>query len=158
VREVVEEIAFQARGDQRVDKRSGVSQRLPIACLENVISNAERRAASAHEKTVVPRVTDVYASLPAVTGKIELEYEGELKGPDALPRDLVRAAIATVFDGYAAAAELAPVIGWFERGGTLSLDDGMAAKTFVDATRGIDGLDDLVTAVGEDPKAGVERR
>ena len=80
VREVVEEIAFQARADQKIDRRSGVSQRLPISCLENVVSNAERRALAAGETDVVPRITDVYAALPSITGKFELEYEGELRG------------------------------------------------------------------------------
>src|SRR3954452_15782282 len=80
VREIVEEIAFQAREDKKVDKRSGVSQRLPISLLENVVSNAERRALAADEDPVVPRVTDIYTALPAITGKFELEYEGELRG------------------------------------------------------------------------------
>ena len=62
VREVVEEVAFQARTDPKIDKRSGVSQRLPISCLENVVSNAERRALAAGETTVVPRVADIYAA------------------------------------------------------------------------------------------------
>src|SRR6185436_11552198 len=102
VREVVEEVAFQARADQKVDKRSGVSQRLPITVLESVVSNAERRAMLHGEAPAVPRVSDVYTSLPALTGKIELEYEGELKGAEQVARELVRQAVATVFDGYAA--------------------------------------------------------
>src|SRR5881296_2115387 len=81
VQEVIERIAFEAREDKRVDRRSGVSQRLPISVLENVVSNAERRSIVTKEKTVVPRVSDVYAALPAITGKLELEYEGELQGP-----------------------------------------------------------------------------
>src|SRR4030095_2862862 len=104
VREIVEEIAFQARADQKVDRRSGVSQRLPITTLENVVSNAETRALLAGEPTAVPRVADIYAALPSVTGKIELEYEGELKGAEPVARELVRAAVATVFDGPAAHA------------------------------------------------------
>jgi magnesium chelatase subunit I len=76
VREVVEEVAFQARGDRKIDKRSGVSQRLPITALELVVSNAERRALANGETLVAPRVTDIYAALPSITGKFELEYEG----------------------------------------------------------------------------------
>jgi magnesium chelatase subunit I len=76
VREVVEEIAFQARTDKRIDKRSGVSQRLPITCIENVVSNAERRALLGNEKLAVARVTDVYAALPSITGKFELDTRG----------------------------------------------------------------------------------
>jgi magnesium chelatase subunit I len=73
IREIVEEIAFQARADQKVDKRSGVSQRLPISAIENVVSNAERRALLNAEAVAAPRVSDVYVSLPSLTGKIELE-------------------------------------------------------------------------------------
>ena len=100
VAEVVEEIAFQARQDRRVDKRSGVSQRLPISAIENVVSNAERRAIASAEPEAVARVTDVYAALPSITGKFEMEYEGELKGAETVARDLIRAAVATVADGY----------------------------------------------------------
>ena len=102
VREIIEEVAFQARLDQKVDKRSGVSQRLPITALENVVSNAERRALLNAEAVAVPRVSDIYASLPSLTGKIELEYEGELKGAESVAKELVRQAVATVFDGHAA--------------------------------------------------------
>ena len=80
VREVVEGIAFAARRDKKIDRRSGVSQRLPISALENAVSNAERRALLAGESPIVPRISDVYASLPSLTGKFELEYEGELLG------------------------------------------------------------------------------
>src|SRR5207253_1941704 len=100
VREVIERIAFAAREDKKIDKRSGVSQRLPISAMENVISNAERRAIRNDEKLVVPRVSDVYAALPAITGKLELEYEGEMKGADHVGRELIRAAIAKTYDEY----------------------------------------------------------
>src|SRR6187549_2896166 len=100
VREVVEEVAFQARQDQKIDKRSGVSQRLPISLLENVVSNAERRAMATGEPVAVPRITDIYAAIPAITGKFELEYEGELKGADTVARDLIRGAVSTIYDGW----------------------------------------------------------
>src|SRR5204863_6379772 len=98
IREIVEQIAFCARDDKKVDKRSGVSQRLPISCMENVISNAERRAITNREKTVVPRISDIYAAMPAITGKLELEYEGEMKGADAVAHELIRTAIARSYD------------------------------------------------------------
>ena len=79
LREIVEQIAFSAREDKKVDKRSGVSQRLPISTMELVISNAERRALLHDETTIHPRISDIYAALPGVTGKVELEYEGEMK-------------------------------------------------------------------------------
>src|SRR5438876_7801621 len=109
IKQVIEAIAFKARSDQRVDKRSGVSQRLPISCLENVISNAERRAILAGEDHAVARVSDVYAALPAITGKIELEYEGELKGADTIARDLIRQAVQIVFRQYYPTTDFKPV-------------------------------------------------
>jgi magnesium chelatase subunit I len=147
VREIVEEVAFQARADQKVDRRSGVSQRLPITALENVVSNAERRALLHGEATAVPRVSDIYASLPSLTGKIELEYEGELKGAETVARELVRAAVATVFDGYAATADPRPVIAWFEQGGTLDLSDTTSAEALLAAVDPIDGLADVMRVV-----------
>ncbi len=98
VREVIEAVAFCAREDKRVDQRSGVSQRLAISCLENTVSNAERRALLSGDDPAVPRLLDVHSSLPALTGKIELEYEGEMKGAEVIARDLIRAATARVFN------------------------------------------------------------
>ena len=119
MRELVEEIAFQARDDKRVDKRSGVSQRLPISVLESVVSNAEQRAARTGEKHSVARVADIYSALPSVTGKLELEYEGELKGADIIARELIRTAIGRVFSRRFADVNFQPVVQWFELGGEL---------------------------------------
>src|SRR5216117_4524742 len=123
LRQVVEEIAFQAREDKRVDRRSGVSQRLPITTLESLVSSAEQRAARNGEKSVVARVADVYAALPAITGKMELEYEGELKGADTIARELIRAAVGRVFSKHFTDINFQPVIQWFELGGELKLPD-----------------------------------
>ena len=119
VREVVEEVAFQARNERKIDKRSGVSQRMPISVLESVVSNAERRALAHGESPVAPRVIDIYAALPSMTGKFELEYEGELKGAEFVARELVRGAVSTVFDGYFPDADVRSVVEWFDLGGTL---------------------------------------
>jgi magnesium chelatase subunit I len=123
LRQVVEEIAFQAREDKRVDRRSGVSQRLPITTLESVVSNAEQRATRVGEKNSVARVADIYAALPAITGKLELEYEGELKGADTIARELIRTAVGRVFSKHFAEANFQPVIQWFELGGELKLPE-----------------------------------
>jgi magnesium chelatase subunit I len=123
LREVVEEIAFQAREDKRVDRRSGVSQRLPITTLESVVSNAEQRAVRTGEKAGVARVADLYAALPAITGKLELEYEGELKGADTIARELIRTAVGRVFSKRFPEVSFQPVIQWFELGGELKLPE-----------------------------------
>src|ERR1700678_973870 len=113
IQEVIERIAFAAREDKKIDKRSGVSQRLPISAIENVISNAERRALTHQQKLVIPRISDVYAALPAITGKLELEYEGAMKGADYVGRELIRAAIAKTYDEYFTGANVQQIVQWF---------------------------------------------
>jgi magnesium chelatase subunit I len=148
VAEIVEEIAFQARQDRRVDKRSGVSQRLPISAMENVVSNAERRALASGEKIVVTRVTDIYAALPSITGKFEMEYEGELKGAEVVARDLVRTSVATIADGYLSHLDTRPIIEWFDLGGSLQLGDAMSAADVLRHARQVQGLVELACAAG----------
>src|SRR5712672_3789906 len=123
LRQVVEEIAFQAREDKRVDRRSGVSQRLPITTLESVVSNAEQRATRVNEKSSFARVADVSAPVLAITVKLELEYEGELKGADTIARELIRTAVGRVFSKHFPEVNFQPVIQWFELGGELKLPE-----------------------------------
>src|SRR5579864_8337539 len=140
IREVVEQLAFSAREDKRVDKRSGVSQRLPISVLENVISNAERRALSIGDAVAVPRVVDIYAALPSITGKLELEYEGELKGGDAIARELIRLAVGKVYTRIFDGENMTSVIQWFELGGSLKLDETQPSPEMIKQLTGIQGL------------------
>jgi magnesium chelatase subunit I len=156
VREVIERIAFTAREDKRIDKRSGVSQRLPISCMENVISNAERRAIRYNEQVTVPRIGDVYAALPAITGKLELEYEGEMKGADYVSRELIRNAIAKTYDQYFAGANMQQVIQWFDLGGEIQIAESAAAADLLQTLRGIQGLMDKLTRVNVGPKDSPE--
>jgi magnesium chelatase subunit I len=142
LREIVEQVAFLAREDRRVDKRSGVSQRLPISTLELVVSNAERRALMHGEKLIVPRVTDLYAALPGITGKLELEYEGELRGADTIVREILRNAVARVYDKYFSETNTQQIEQWFHLGGTLQLDDSDCSKTILDNLTQIQGLVD----------------
>ena len=129
IREIVEQVAFLARADQRVDKRSGVGQRLPITCIENVISNAERRGFLNAEKVTAARPSDIYSALPAMTGKLELEYEGELRGAETIVRELIRESILRVFPRYFSGVETQQVIEFFKLGGTLKLDAMASEKT-----------------------------
>jgi magnesium chelatase subunit I len=148
IHEVVEQIAFLAREDKRVDKRSGVSQRLPITVMENVISNAERRALKTRENCAVPRILDLYAALPSITGKLELEYEGELKGGDAIGRELIRNAVGKVFNTYLDGANFRPIIQWFELGGSLRLDEDSPAARIVQELSRIQDLLSLTKKLG----------
>src|SRR3989440_251381 len=153
VREVVEEVAFQARADRKVDKRSGVSQRLPITTLELVVSNAERRALANGEKLVVPRVTDVYAALPSITGKFELEYEGELRGAEQIARDLIRASVGSVFTSMFDGTDTKTVVEWFDLGGSLPLGDTTSSDEVIKQACTVQGLRELAEHVGLVPGA-----
>ena len=127
IREVVEQIAFEARDDNHVDKHSGVSQRMPITVMESVISNAERRALLTGEEVIVPRISDVYAAIPSMTGKMELEYEGEQLGADRIARDLIKRAAGEIFEGYFVGIDFSRTVQWFDEGNKLLLADTVAA-------------------------------
>ncbi len=146
VQEVVERIAFEARKDMRIDQRSGVSQRLPISVLENAVSNAERRALAAGEERVVPRVSDIYSAVPSITGKLELEYEGEMAGGDTIARELIRKAAGATLDARAPDIDLEPIVAWFDQGGALRISNEEPAEI---SLRGFDTVPGLVDAVVE---------
>jgi magnesium chelatase subunit I len=146
--EVIEQLAFTAREDKRVDKRSGVSQRLPISVTENVVSNAERRALHNGEEKAVPRVIDIYSAMPSITGKIELEYEGELKGGDVVGRELIRTAVGKVFNRYFEGVNMQPVLQWFDIGGTLKLGADVDSADMVKHLNAIQGLMEKTRALG----------
>src|SRR5580658_2771785 len=148
IREIVEQLAFLAREDKRVDKRSGVSQRLPISALENVISNAERRALKAGEDIAVPRVLDIYAALPSITGKLELEYEGELKGGDNIARELIKTAVGKVYTNYFEGVNVAQIVQWFELGGSLKMDESVDSSNILKQLSKIQGLLEKTGALG----------
>ncbi|HKZ03461.1 MAG TPA: hypothetical protein VJ180_14565 [Pyrinomonadaceae bacterium] len=128
IREVVEQVAFEARDDSRVDKHSGVSQRLPITVIESVVSNAERRALLTGEEEVIPRISDIYAAVPSMTGKMELEYEGEQLGANRIAKDLIKRAAGEIFEGYYVGIDFSSVVQWFDQGNSLRLADTASSE------------------------------
>jgi magnesium chelatase subunit I len=152
IREIVEEVAFQARDDKRVDRRSGVSQRLPITALENVLSSAEQRAVRSRDSAVVARVADIYSAIPAMTGKFELEYEGELRGAENIARELIRAAVGKTFTKYFVNVNFQPVIQWFEIGGELRVPAQASSAELLGQLKKIQGLFEHLETLGVDAK------
>src|SRR5438067_3559158 len=146
--ELIERIAFEAREDKRVDRRSGVSQRLPISVLDNVLSNAERRTIVTKEKPVVPRISDVYSALPAITGKLELEYEGELQGAETIAKDLIRRAAGRTFEGRVGGANVDDIVHWFDEGGALKVTPDERSEALLKGFTVVPGLLDLIDQVG----------
>ena len=127
IRDTIEQIAFEARDDQRIDKRSGVSQRLPITVTESVISNAERRALLTEEEEIVPRISDIYSAIPSITGKMELEYEGEQIGANKIAKDLIKRAAGEIFEGYFVGMDFTEAVRWFDSGNNLRMADTASA-------------------------------
>jgi magnesium chelatase subunit I len=122
---------------------------LPISVMENVVSNAERRAIRSGEKLVVPRIGDIYAAMPAMTGKLELEYEGELKGADNIAREIIRASVARAYDKRLhGSGNMNQVVQWFDLGGEIQLRDSVGAQEMLHKLRGIQGLLDKLSALG----------
>jgi len=148
IREVVEGVAFAARRDKRIDRRSGVSQRLSISALENAVSNAERRSLLAKETPIVPRVADIYSALPALTGKFELEYEGELLGAERVAQDLIREAVGEVFSVYLGAVDFQETTRFFEAGGSIRLRDDADANEILQQLAPVPGLLEAVERLG----------
>lgn len=152
VREVVERVAFEAREDKRIDKRSGVSQRMPITVLENVVSNAEQRAIVQRESEAVPRIADLYAALPAITGKMELEYEGELVGGHAIACELIRRACHETLQEQAGDLDTDDIIMWFDGGSALQVSEEAATPLVRQGFDAVPGLVDMVCALGLAPR------
>jgi magnesium chelatase subunit I len=156
IRQIVEQIAFSAREEKKVDKRSGVSQRLPISTMELVVSNAERRAFLHDENLTVPRVGDIYAALPGISGKIELEYEGEMRGADTVIREIIRQSVATVFDQYFTGTNTQQIEQWFNLGGTVQLNDAQPSAGSLAELQQIQGLFEKLTPLNINGKSKPE--
>jgi len=140
IREVVEQIAFEARDDNHVDKHSGVSQRMPITVMETVVSNAERRSLVTGEESIVPRISDIYAAIPSMTGKMELEYEGEQLGANRIARDLIKRAAGEIFEGYFVGIDFSKTVQWFDEGNKLLLADTASASECLDLIEAVPEL------------------
>ncbi|MFZ5624919.1 MAG: magnesium chelatase [Gemmatimonadota bacterium] len=148
VLELIERVAFEARQDKRIDRRSGVSQRLPISVLENAVSNAEQRGLRHGEPRLVPRVSDVYAAVPSITGKLELEYEGELQGGDTIARELIRRAAGATMAERLGEFDMERIVAWFDQGGALKVNGDERSELYLKGLSLVPGLVELVEQAG----------
>jgi len=121
-----------------------------------VISNAERRALAHGESLAVPRMGDIYTSLPGITGKIELEYEGEMRGADTVVRDIIKTAVLRTFDGYFAEVNTQQIEQWFNLGGTVQLSDAVSAEQSLAELQKIQGLFDKLKPLNLEKRASPE--
>jgi magnesium chelatase subunit I len=96
--------------------------------MESAVSNAERRSLLTSEQTIVPRIADIYAAIPSMTGKMELEYEGEQIGASRIARDLIKRAAGEIFEGYFVGIDFTRAVQWFDEGNKLLLADTASAE------------------------------
>ncbi len=164
-REIVEQIAFEARDSEYIDQTSGVSVRVTRAALEALISAAERRALRNGEDETTLRISDLMHVAPAITGKVELVYEGEQEGAQNVALSLIGQAVRTTFTRYfpdpsdkeEGRPHYGDVLDWFSQGGSVDLDQDMSGAAYADALESIDGLAALVTE-HTTPNSDAERR
>ncbi len=165
VRHLVEEITFAARGSDLVDQTSGVSARVAIAGLELLASNLERRALAHGEEDVSARLSDLHMLLPAITGKVEVVYEGEQQGPELVARQIIGQAVKKIFDerfpevgrevgsgGEDDTGPYASMVQWFAAGGSITVSDDQTFEEYQGALDRVPGLLDLAESFGETPQ------
>lgn len=153
-KDLIEQVAFEARKSEYVDAKSGVSARLTISAYENLVAAAERRSIINNEKNVAIRVSDFVGVIPAITGKVELVYEGEQEGPGIVAQNLIGKAIRTQFvnyfpdpDKFRKQKEKNPykkIAGWFGDGNTIDLLHDMPQGEFENELKKVPGLHDLI--------------
>lgn len=153
-KDLIEQIAFEARKSEYVDAKSGVSARLTISAFENLVAAAERRSIINNEKNALIRVGDFVGVIPAITGKVELVYEGEQEGPNIIAQNLVGKAIRTQFlnyfpdpDKFRKQKEKSPyknITNWFGDGNTMDLLHDMSQPEFERKIKSVPGLTELI--------------
>ncbi len=154
IKEIIEQAAFEARNSEYIDQKSGVSARLTITAMEQLISSAERRAIVNGEGETSARITDVYHAVPALTGKLELVYEGEQEGALNVAKHIIGKAIKKRFVEHFPNPQeqkkqddenaYQDILDWFASGNELELTDKMTNKEYKDALQGVSGLQQLV--------------
>ncbi|HEY3402498.1 MAG TPA: magnesium chelatase [Ohtaekwangia sp.] len=153
-KDLIEQVAFEARKSEYVDAKSGVSARLTISAYENLVAAAERRCILNGEKATQIRISDFIGVIPAITGKVELVYEGEQEGPGIVAQNLIGKAIRSQFvnyfpdpDKFRKQKEKSPykkVANWFGDGNTIDLLNDMTQAEFEKTVKSVPGLSDLI--------------
>ena len=158
-REIIEMTAMQARTSEFVDHKSGVSARMTISSMENLVSNAERRAIMNGDEILMPRMCDIQAILPGITGKVELVFEGEQEGSVKVAKALISKSVREVFKKYfpdplskkkkqeqtkESKDPYSKIFEWFQYGGKVNIKDDMPFDEYLKELRKVEGLEEFV--------------
>jgi magnesium chelatase subunit I len=154
LKDLIEQIAFEARQSEYIDAKSGVSARLTISAYENLLSTAERRAIIKKESGTFARISDLYGVIPSITGKIELVYEGEQEGPSKVAHILISKAIRNTFAEYFPTPDkikkaqdtniYQEITNWFNKGNFVDILNELNEKEYELALNKVPGLTDIV--------------
>jgi magnesium chelatase subunit I len=153
LRDLIEQVVMEARDNEYVDHKSGVSARLSITALENLVSNAERRSLMNKDTKTTLRISDLHGIIPSITGKIEMVYEGEQEGPYNVANILIGKAIRTMFERYLPITDkrkdgdedpFSNVVEWFENGKSVHIDFDTSDAKYARELNRVHGLGDLV--------------
>ena len=165
-KDLIEQIAFEARKSEFIDSKSGVSARLTISAYENLVAAAERRSILNNEKSTFIRVSDFIGVIPAITGKVELVYEGEQEGPGIVAQNLIGKAIRTQFVNYFPNPEkfrkqkdknpYRKITDWFSEGNSIDLLHEMSQSEFEKALKKVPGLNELANEFHQGQNAAVK--
>lgn len=152
-REIIERVAIEARESEYVDQKSGVSTRMTITAMEQIISSAERRAVVNNELDTSVRIADIFHMVPALTGKLELVYEGEQEGAIYVAKHIIGKAISKTFKAYfpdpqsrkeEERAKYASITEWFSKGNAVNVPDTLSQNEYKKNLMSVDGLKELV--------------
>jgi len=166
-REIIEQVAIEARKSEYIDQKSGVSARMSISAMESVVSAAEARALFNSETEVILRLTDLYHMIPALTGKLELVYEGEQEGATNVARHLIGKAISEIYNLYfpnpakkmtskEQRSEYEPLIQWFAGGSRIQLHENDSQEEYYNKLNQVDGLKKLIMRHMDQPTGDAE--
>jgi magnesium chelatase subunit I len=159
IRDLIEQVAIEARDNEFIDEKSGVSARLTISALETALASAERRAIKNNEKSDIIRISDVMNTLSAIVGKIEMVYEGEQEGVKNVAEKLISSAIRTIALKYFPSIKpskleveknklvFQEILNWFENGNRIQLINDISGKEYQQTLREVEGLDDIVATL-----------
>lgn len=164
IKELIEQVAFEARESEYIDQKSGVSTRMTITAMEQLISSAERRALINNESEATARITDVFHTVPALTGKLELVYEGEQEGAVNVAKHIIGKAIKKTFASHFPDPQkqkkqedrsvYKPVLDWFSAGNELDLDDQISQKEYEQKIDKVSGLRKIASEYGSKDLSG----
>lgn len=161
-RVILENVAFEARQSEYIDQKSGVSTRMTITALEQVVSAAERRALANGEKSATLRITDLYHMVPALTGKLELVYEGEQEGAVKVAHHMIGKAINKTFKSFfpdpqrtsekEEEGDYQAILDWFANGNILEIPDHISEKKYQKLLESVNGLKKVVQSHSKNQK------